>query len=182
MIERVRRPWVASISLFSLAARSRSRFIGAALDDTIEITREAITKFPCPMFRRTRLLNVLDLLAQPLELRLQLHHPVRDRRIAALRPDRVRFAHELLEQELELAPDRPARPARVDQLAKLIDVAAQPHDLLGHVHALGRERDLLVQARLVEQPRLRLELARALAQALAHRVPHERGALLDLPR
>jgi hypothetical protein len=46
MIERVRRPWVASTSLLPFAARSRRRFIGAAAGETIEITRDAITKFP----------------------------------------------------------------------------------------------------------------------------------------
>src|SRR5262245_46274483 len=182
MIERVRRPCVASTSLFACAARSRSFFIGAALGDTIVITREAITKFPYPMLSSARLLNVLHLLAHALELRLQLHHPVRDRRVAALRPDRIHLAQELLEQELELAPHRPTRPRRVEQVSELIEVTAQAHDLFGDVHAVGRDRDLLVQARLVEQPRLRLELARALAQPLAHRLLDQPGALLDLAR
>src|SRR5258705_1443144 len=124
MIERVRRPCVASTSLLVWEARSRSFFIGAALGDTIVITREAITKLPYPTFRSARLLNVLHLLAQPLELRLQLHHPVRDRRVAALRTDRIRLAHELLEQELELAPHLPPRPGPVEKLAELLDVAA----------------------------------------------------------
>src|SRR5438093_2873649 len=120
MIERVRRPCVASTSLLCSAAASRRRFIGAAPGATIAITCDDTTRFPYPMFRRMRLLNVLHLLAQPLELGLQIHDPMRDRRIAALRPDRVRLAHQLLEQELELAPDRPARPGRVEQVAELI--------------------------------------------------------------
>ena len=52
------------------------------------------------------------------------------------------------------------RPGARQDLAELLDVAAQPHDLLGHVEAVGGDHDLLVQARLVEQPDLLLELLR----------------------
>src|SRR5262249_36282670 len=92
MIERVRRARGASTSFPRRVASSRRRFIGAGPDATIAITRDDITRFPYPMLSRIRLLNVLDLFAQPLDLGLQLHHPVCDRRVAALRPDRVRLA------------------------------------------------------------------------------------------
>jgi hypothetical protein len=46
MIDRVRRPCVASTSLLRLEASSRSRFIGADCGETIDTTRAATTKLP----------------------------------------------------------------------------------------------------------------------------------------
>jgi hypothetical protein len=46
MMERVRRPWVASTSLPRLTASSRRRFMGADCGDTIATTRDATTRLP----------------------------------------------------------------------------------------------------------------------------------------
>jgi hypothetical protein len=55
MIERVRRPSVASISLPVFFASSRSRFIGAEPGVTIATTFDAATTFPNPILTSTGL-------------------------------------------------------------------------------------------------------------------------------
>jgi hypothetical protein len=45
----VRLPWVASISLFSSRASSRSRFMGAALGEIMATTLLETTEFPKPI-------------------------------------------------------------------------------------------------------------------------------------
>ena len=53
MIERVRRPCVASINRRSSRASSFRRFMGAELGDTIATTRSDTTVLPKPMLSRT---------------------------------------------------------------------------------------------------------------------------------
>ena len=68
-----------------------------------------------------------------------------------------------------------SRPdVNIEDALEQIDVATQTDDLLGDVEAVGRQHDLLVQARRVEQSCLLLELLGPLAQACTHRD-------LDLP-
>ena len=71
----------------------------------------------------TSLLDVLHLLAQALDARLELDHPVRDLRVVALRADRVGLAPHFLEQEVELAPDRLLGSGICQDFSELIDVA-----------------------------------------------------------
>ena len=71
MMDRVRRPWVASTSFPRFEASSRSRFIGAAWGETMATTLEATTRFPYPMLKRTGLLNVLDLFSNAFDLGLE---------------------------------------------------------------------------------------------------------------
>jgi hypothetical protein len=53
IIERVRRPCVASMRRRSSFASSFSRFMGAELGDTIATTRSATTVLPKPIFSKT---------------------------------------------------------------------------------------------------------------------------------
>jgi len=101
------------------------------------------------------------------------------RSVAGLGPDRVGFAPELLEQEVEAAAHGLARPRFVEDAPELLDVAAQPHQLLGHVETVGRDHDLLVQARLVEEADLLAQLLGAAAQPLADALLHDLAARLD---
>src|SRR5690242_20359494 len=57
-------------------------------------------------------LHVLDLLAQPLHLRLRSEDEVRDAALARLRSGRVELAVDLLEEELDPLPERTALPQR----------------------------------------------------------------------
>ena len=63
-IDRVRRPWVASISLPRSLASSRSRRIGADCEATIEITRDlglvTMCHLPCTGFRPPEVGVILD--------------------------------------------------------------------------------------------------------------------------
>ena len=92
--------------------------------------------------RRRRLAHstFCDLLAQLLDLVLELDHDLGDHRVVALRAERVDLAVHLLEQEVELAPGQ----LGVDEQApELVEVRPQAHALLGAVEPLGQERDLL---------------------------------------
>ena len=63
------------------------------------ITRCALTMFPNPMFMSVMLpsLNILNLLADLLDLGFQINYRVRDIGILALRAGRIGFAIKLLE-------------------------------------------------------------------------------------
>src|SRR5262245_5916306 len=101
--------------------------------------------FPAPEGAETtktlvaRSLNVLHLLAQPLDLGLQVHDLLHEPRVGRLAPDRVRLAHHLLAEEVQpLARGLPAPQER----PRHVQVAAQALELLGHVVALHRAHDL----------------------------------------
>src|SRR5258708_33896424 len=67
--------------------------------------------FPAPLGddrirSRKSSLDILHLLAHPLDLRLHLDDGVRDRRVGALGADGVRLARHLLQEKIEAAADR----------------------------------------------------------------------------
>src|SRR6056297_587630 len=125
------------------------------------------------------LLNVLDLLPDPLELRLQLDHVLGQRGVVGLRADGIRLAPELLEQEIQAPPDR-LSPVRARQdLAKLCDMASEADELLGDVQSVRRDHDLLMEPRLVEQADLPSDLFGAASEPLPSGVDDLPGALLE---
>ena len=67
--------------------------------------------------------------------------------ILRLRRERVRFAVELLHQEVE-APAR--RLVAADHAAHLGDVTAEALELLVHVEALQQDRKLLLEALVID--------------------------------
>src|SRR5580765_8037648 len=75
-----------------------------------------------------KLLDILDLLADPLDLGFQFYNEGAQRRRARLRAHRVHFAQHLLRQKIELLPGR-FSPA--DSLLRLFDVMGEPRQLLG---------------------------------------------------
>src|SRR5690606_1761286 len=95
-------------------------------------------------------LDVLDLLAQPLDFVLDRDHAVLDCRIVRLGTDRVRLAMHLLDQEAESLPDRLGRVGG-HGLAEQREVRPQPDELLADVPALGDERDLARDPVLVDR-------------------------------
>src|SRR4030095_5490558 len=78
------------------------------------------------------LLDILDLLAHALELRLGRNHELD--RLAAfnLRPDGIDLAIHLLDEKIQLAATRLGPGG---QLAPVVEVPAHPHDLLVHVRS-----------------------------------------------
>src|ERR1051325_4549101 len=111
-------------------------------------TRLISVVFPAPEGPETmnsvpsgwKLLDILYLLADPLDLGFQFYNDGSERRGARLRAHGVDLAHHLLRQEIELLPPRVLRR---QPLFDLFDVVREPRDLLGDVAALDHEHDLL---------------------------------------
>src|SRR5512135_3580505 len=92
----------------------------------------------------TPLFDVLDVLADALQLVLDGQALAGDADILGLRGQGVGLAVELLSQEIELAPDRLDDPGREKDLER-IEVGLEPADLLGQIVTLGQEGGLLGQ-------------------------------------
>src|SRR4051794_33519085 len=75
-----------------------------------------------------KLLDILHLFADPLDLGFQFYNDGPQRRGARLRAHRVDLAQHLLRQEIELLP---GRLFLLDHPRDLLDVVRQPRDLLG---------------------------------------------------
>src|SRR3954451_17673453 len=80
-----------------------------------------------------KLLDILDLLADPLDLGFQFYNEGAQRSRARLRAHRVHFAQHFLRQKIELLP---RRFAAVDCFLRLFDVMCEPRQLFGHVALL----------------------------------------------
>src|SRR5258705_2812248 len=94
-----------------------------------------------------KLLDILDLLADPLDLGFQFYNEGAQRRGARLRAHRVHFAQHLLRQKIELLPRR-FSPAHC--LLGLIYMVSQPRQLLGHVTLLDHDHHFLGDAILID--------------------------------
>src|SRR5262249_33865810 len=127
----------------SLSAKSRAITVDFPLPlgpDRIISGPSVIGAVRVPVNEARPLLYVLNQFADLLESAFDLDHVPRDFHVAGLGPDGVGLAEHLLGQEFQL----PARAVRVvHDLLKLIEVAGQPHHLLGDVAALGEDGDLL---------------------------------------
>src|SRR5439155_3501552 len=152
MTARVRRPLVASMSLVLRLAFSMSRFTGSESSATMATICSATTTLPCPTFiNRTAvpftLLKILDLLAHLLQHALAGQRGLAQLEVVGLAGHRVHLTPQLLQQEVERAPDR---PALVEHERQLGQVRAQPRQLLGDVGLGGPHGRLGQDARLVE--------------------------------
>src|SRR5258707_14872344 len=101
-------------------------------------SRAVSVVFPAPdgdemMSRSGFSLDILDLLPDLLELRLDVHHEVRKLHILALRAQGIGFARHFLEQKLQTTPDGCAIG---EQRLELIEMAGQAYQLLGDVTAI----------------------------------------------
>src|SRR5690349_1374650 len=109
-------------------------------------------------------LDVLDLLAQLLDRRLQVDPDVGEADIGALGAERVGLAVEFLAEEIELAPDRAPFG---DEIARRRDMRGEPVQFLAHVGLAGEDRGFLSQAVLIE----RVEALQQLGELLLHFLP-----------
>src|SRR5262245_31690432 len=100
-----------------------------------------------PMRDSTESLDVLHLLSQALDFAFGLDHEPCDLELVHLRADGVDLAMGLLQQKLDLLADR-AAPR--EQLPELVQMAAEPDQLLGDVAPLGQVGDFLGDARRVD--------------------------------
>src|SRR3954468_1538650 len=83
-----------------------------------------------------KLLDILDLLADPLDLGFQFYTEGAQRSRARLRAHRVHFAQHFLRQEIEFLP---RRFSAVHSLLRLFDVMREPRQLLGYVALLDHD-------------------------------------------
>jgi ABC-type glycerol-3-phosphate transport system substrate-binding protein len=93
------------------------------------------------------LLDVLDLLAHLLERGLGADDRGADLGGGRLGADRVELAADLLDEEVEPPADR---TVAFDQRTRLVEVAGEPDQLLRDVGAIGEDRDLLRDPRVVD--------------------------------
>src|SRR4051812_14512627 len=94
-----------------------------------------------------KLLDILYLLADALDLGFQFYNEASQRRGARLRAHRVHLAQHLLREEVELLA---GRLLALDGLLDLVDVVGQARQLLGDVAFLHHEDHLLGDAVLVD--------------------------------
>src|SRR4051812_48862271 len=134
-------------------------------------TRLISVVFPAPEGPETmkrvpsgwKLLDILYLLADPLDLGFQFYNDGPERRGARLRAHGVDLAQHLLRQKVELLP---RRLFLIDDFGDLLDVVRQPRDLLGDVAALDHHHHFLGDALLRHGD---AGLLRDLAHAVAER-------------
>src|SRR6185436_15584998 len=88
------------------------------------------------------LLEVLDLLADALELLFGRDHVFLDLRVIGLAPDGIRLAHHFLKNEPKALPDRVSRFG-LRGLAERSQVRPESIELLGNVEFVGEDGDLL---------------------------------------
>src|SRR3954447_140172 len=94
-----------------------------------------------------KLLDILDLLADPLDLGFQFYNEAAEHRRARLRAHGVDLAQHLLGEEVELLA---GRLLAAEGLLDLIDVMGQPRQLLGDVALFDHQDDLLRDAVAVD--------------------------------
>src|SRR5262245_8595750 len=125
---------------------------------------------------RRGLLDVLDLLPDPLKLLFDLHDLLDDGHVRRLGADRVDLPIHLLQEKVELSPGGDLGP---DELQEVIAVGFEPHALLGQVEPLRENRGLLRQALFGKLP-FGEELADPLPEALLHLADPRGRPLADL--
>src|SRR4051794_11128314 len=86
-------------------------------------------------------LDVLHLLAKPLELDLHADDELRNSGILGFGAERIRLAYHFLQKEVE-PPAHGLAGARHEHALDLIEVAAQPRELLGEIALVDDEREL----------------------------------------
>src|SRR5438045_7167289 len=94
-----------------------------------------------------KLLDILDLLAYPLDLGFQFYNEGAQRRRARLRTHRIDLAQHFLRKKIELLPRR-FSPAH--RFLRLLDMVREPRQLLGHVALLDHDHHFLSDAVLID--------------------------------
>src|SRR3546814_4143999 len=122
---------------------------------------------PPPVPVPAPLCHVLHLLAELLDGGLEGETDPRQRRIARLGAERIRFAIQLLAQEVEPATDRAAFP---DKVARRIDMRREPIQFLADIRLGGENRRLLRQPLFRQRRRCLQEFLDLLAQPLPDRL------------
>src|SRR2546428_649894 len=103
---------------------------------------------PPPGPSRARSLKILHLRAHLLDQALRCERRLTDLEVVGLRGDRVDLAVQLLDQEVE----RPTHgPALGEHERALLEVRAEPGELLAHVGLLRPDRHLAEDPRLVDR-------------------------------
>src|SRR5690349_20450158 len=110
-------------------------------------------------------LDVLDLLAQLLDRRLQVDPDTGEADIGALGAERIGLAVEFLAEEVELAPDRAALG---HQIARRRNMGVEPVQLLAHIRLAGENRGFLRQTVLVQ----RRQALQQFGELLLHLLPN----------
>src|SRR5436190_22401572 len=87
-----------------------------------------------------KLLDILDLLADPLDFGFQFYNEGSQRRGARLRAHRVHFAEHLLRQKIELLA---GRFSAADSFLCLFDVMRKPREFLGDITLLDHDHYFL---------------------------------------
>src|SRR5215470_18472625 len=111
MTARVRRPFVASMSLVLPLTLSISRFTGSESSATMATICSATTTLPWPTFIRRMaaplaLLKILDLLAHLLQHALAGERGLAQLQVVGLARHRVHLAAQLLQQKVQRPPHR----------------------------------------------------------------------------
>src|SRR6202171_992732 len=127
--------------------RGSSRAFCAAASDSANSSRWPGGACGRRTWAGNALLRVLHLLAHLLDQDLHVHGAARGLQILGLRRQGVRFAIELLHEEVEPAA---GGLTRADDAAHFADVAREALELLVHVEPLQQQRQLLLEALLVD--------------------------------
>src|ERR1019366_4161530 len=86
--------------------------------------------------------NILRLLAEPFQFRLQRHHLARNQRVISLRADGVDFAVHFLREKIQRPSDRLLRfPA----ILELLEMTLKARQFLRNVRAVGEQNNFLQQ-------------------------------------
>src|SRR5207249_3881702 len=134
-----------------LAAQRRLARPGRGGDDEQRAAKPDHRPRPAPP--PCALLKILHLFAHLLDQALRRERRLADLEVVGLRGDRVDLAVQLLDQEVERPADG---PAAAQHLRELLEVRAEPDELLTHVGLLRPDRHLaedppLVDRRLAEE-------------------------------
>src|SRR5205085_6303664 len=117
-----------------------------------------------------KLLDILHLLAYPLDLRFQFYNGGSERRGARLRAHRIDLAQHLLRKKIELLA---GGLLSFDCFRRLLDVMREPRQLLGDVTLLDHHHDFLRDAVVIHVDScLRGDLLHALLIRLQQFVAH----------
>src|SRR5437660_9388667 len=118
-------------------------------------TRVSSVVFPAPDGPETmnnvpsgwKLLDILDLLADPLDLGFQFYNEGPQRRGARLRAHRVHFAQHFLRQKIELLA---GRFTAAHGFFRLLDMVSETRQLLSHVALLDHNHHFLSDTVLID--------------------------------
>src|SRR5262245_19696554 len=104
-------------------------------------------RIPC---RLNRLLKILNLLADLLQVGLAADDALGDCRVIGFRSKRVEFAKNLLRDEFQCAPNRLFAAQMVGKLSKM---TLKSRQFLRYISAVGKERNLFQDSLVIVRQR-----------------------------